>query len=1599
MNKERLKFGKNISIILIALVLIISMINNFSVAVTADKAKNLWDLYNATTDKEAWYGFNPSDTIGNSIADDNINYIGLKGAYCIDNHTGHVSNANYRIVNIIDINNNTSANSVKVYSEEHPNGVEYSASEANVKPYLMVAYLAKNNNTADLTRVILNNTYNSQMKNAGLSKYVNAAGYGADLNYYKDINAAYQFATKMASQGSLETASLSDTMTKEEKENVTVMVDGGKTYIGPYKVNLSGGCKIGTIEVTTVTNGNTSTQNATGISTDLKTVSNVENIVDAKEFYVVLDKEVDEIKTVKVSAKEAATSLKARLLITSAGRAQNMIFYNSEETKAPQSEELEVPKFGKLQIVKKDEFDNSNLNLKDIGFVVWSVNKQAYIIQNSNGKIEYVDFATAKKNEFKTNDKGETVVIDNLPVGKYRVFETSLPSALQEYYVIPEVTLKDKDGENRFTTNAEQKALVQVKSGQSITVTAENKRAFTNFYIDKIDKLTGTKLNGIEFKMYKKAVVDENGNVTQDGGWVKFGSDNKVTSVKEEYENATPLVTGITGVPGRTQTISKLPVGTYVIYETGLGEYEDYYDLGTFRVNGGVVAGHKIDEKEIKANKTGVAHLEETNLQEYITITGNVWEEVATGKNQKDINSILGEEDNRINGIEVRLIDKTTGNAIQTTKTAYDNAKKLNGVYTFKKVKIANLANYYVEFTYDGVTYQSVVTPNSSTTRLTDEITSKANETENSRNTLNNAFTALTGEGQKLNYNNNEITLSYTKESYDTVYSNNISDRNKGLNESDKVVNLSKAGDFTINSITTDNYLYNKYKELQGTNNKMVKEISNVNLGLYVREQPNVSLVKDVSTAEVTINGKSYVYNYERRLATEAVPTAVGVVFERKNPLSEDTKYKTPVYRADAAYENADKSRELNVYITYKVGLVNNSQSLYTTVNDLKETYSKELEFTRMAKEDGTQLSGGITEVLNGEYKTYTFRGLNIKVKPQTTEYVYLTFKLPKEQVYNVAGKELNTDKEFANFTEIASYTVYSDGFNKLYAGFDTNSIPNNLDVNNVAQTMEDDSDKAPTLRIEDAGQRTLSGIVFEDSDKDENDQERIGDGKYLDGENKIANVKVRLLDSQGNEAKVYDYNSKEFVDQTSMSNENGEYTISGFIPGDYTVQYTWGEGEGTVVAGSNKSVTVDSYKSTIWTDENRQEKQNAKWYLQTDPRFSDALDNYEKREIIDQNTSSLVEMLKNNVTDLSQVENKATMQSNTNTLEVGVELQDYIEVLEGDTPVYKFDILNVDLGLIERPRQTMDVEKHVDTFKVVTDAGQVLIEAGINNEGKWEVTTGSVTGGPDYGYVKGEMDTDLINSGTTATVGYKVLVKNTSEKDYESKDYYLYGIADDSKLISLKASGIYDYLGGLNAMVDANNSWEVLESKAEEANKDTITQVVAEKMTELSRLNTWSTYKTQTGETLVVEQIAGDKTIEKIIEFVVEEQQSETKEFKNLIRENRVIAKFNENGNESIELKPGESKELTYFGETKLSSDKDISFENDVEIVDVQKTRNSGRSVDLQHSNFYETAEWVTITPPTGENKDYTTIIIISVAAIAVLGAGVVIIKKVVSK
>lgn len=1546
MNKSKLK---KISFSIISFILVMLLTITGNMAINVNNGTTVKQLAEASRSDE-WYEFNVQQALGKKINGTGGNYdFFMQGNYCLDPHTLQTSQGfNYEIVNVIDVNNNS--NTVKVYSVENPQGTEYSLSDPKVKPLLVLSYLTQKAdenwkpNTIDKYKSSIYCVFNSKswvnsLRQVGLSKYfyTNVGNYSYEHDYWVNGNEvlkeAEREAEKIANQGAIETASLSVAMTQAEKNKVSIIVENNKTYIGPYKLNLNNGCKVGEITV----NG---TEKADGISTDLKTTQSVESVVDNKEFYIVLNKNLDKVNSIKVTAKESVSSMKSRLAILGNSTDQNYMVWKSEKTTIKPEVELEAPKFGKLEIVKVDEFKNSQLNLQNIGFKVYSQNNNNWL-KVENGKITFVDFDLA--DEFKTDKNGNVSTIDNLPLGRYKIYETSIPSALQDYYYLPTIKLKDNAGKE-FPTNAKLvkvngKDYIDISSGQKATVTVTNSRDYTNFYIIKRDEDTRAMLDGIEFKLYKVATED------QDDGWVQFDSNNKVTSANASYEEASSLIT----VNGKTQTITKLPVGEYIIFETSVGP-NTQYAIGTYRLNGGLLNATKLDQKVLKTNETGVTYLEETNKQVYIDISGIVWEDVKEGKNDQVINNILNESDYKIDGIEVKLIDKTTGNAIKTATTAN------GGKYTFKNVEIANLGNYYVEFTYDGVTYQSVTTPEDV---KDDSITSKAQE--NARKELNDKFTELTGEGQNLG----GVTLSYNKEKTadgkrSIVTSNNISDRANGIDYDNKLITLTKQGDFTTTSVTADNFLKNRLTELRNANGTTaVKEITNVNLGLFVREQPNLALSKDIYSADVSVNGKTYVYSYS--VKEKEVATALGVAFEDKNPLSEKYKYSLPIYKADAVYENDNKSKELQVEITYKIGLINNSSSLYAKVNALNEIYSKDLEFTKLYTIDSNGnekvLYNSTQEAENGEFLQTSFNNINVEVAPGKTEYVYVKFKLPKDEFYNTIEKTLYADKEFQNFAEIASYTIYEDSNKNTYAGFDANSIPNNFNINNIDQTDEDDSDNAPGLKLQDAGERTITGTVFEDSDKDVNDKERIGDGIYTEGENKVANVKVLLINSDNEEV------------ASTTSNSNGEYTFTGFIPGDYTIHFVWGEGENTTI--NNKQVTVDKYKSTIWTTENIAQKQNAKWYLETEPRYSDALDNYEQRVEFDKTTTDLLKMLEANNTD-------ATMTSKTNTIEIGVELKDYEEVLVNDKVIYKFDISNIDFGLIERPIQSVDITKNVNSIQI-KNGEELLVDAIINSDGQLEGQTKGVTGGPGFGYIKIEMDNDLV-VGSTAKVGYTIKIKNTSELDYDSKDYYLYGIKDESKLVSLRAEGIYDFIKGLSPAVELNKDWDVI-STNELQGKLTAIDTLIEK-----------SYNKNNSEIVLP---LTEKTLS-LIEDILVKMQLENTTFTQAKYKDAIISR---NNISEVDLKVGEEKELTFNTSRILAASDDLVFNNDVEISNVKRTTSGGRSLSLEDSNIYNTSESVFITPPTGEDRNITPIIIISIAATVVLATGIVIIKKTVLK
>ena len=109
-----------------------------------------------------------------------------------------------------------------------------------------------------------------------------------------------------------------------------------------------------------------------------------------------------------------------------------------------------------------------------------------------------------------------------------------------------------------------------------------------------------------------------------------------------------------------------------------------------------------------------------------------------------------------------------------------------------------------------------------------------------------------------------------------------------------------------------------------------------------------------------------------------------------------------------------------------------------------------------------------------------------------------------------------------------------------------------------------------------------MTGKVFEDEPVAESGEDvsgvmtgkvRQGSGIYEDGETGIAGVEVTLTESTGS-GKVYN----------ATTDANGDFYISGYIPGDYTLTYTWGD----------QTYTVQNYKGTVYNAD--RDQNNKEW-------------------------------------------------------------------------------------------------------------------------------------------------------------------------------------------------------------------------------------------------------------------------------------------------------------------------------------------------------------------------------------------------------------------
>lgn len=901
------------------------------------------------------------------------------------------------------------------------------------------------------------------------------------------------------------------------------------------------------------------------------------------------------------------------------------------------------------------------------------------------------------------------------------------------------------------------------------------------------------------------------------------------------------------------------------------------------------------------------------NHQYSVKLSGYVWIDTPDGKTTVRDDQYVQSVDNNgngFNGITVYLRDENGNEVMRTTTSELGLYSEIDGgEYQFVDVDLDKIeaGDYYVEFEYCGIKYQAVAE------KLTQSNGSKSKET-NSRNELDNKFSSVDGNGTD-SLNINGVTVNYNGTDANT-HQNSIKD----CSGCDVYANTKEAG-------------YNIYSDFIPTS----EEIRNINLGLYEKAQTDYRISQDLYNVRIEVNGFNHIYKYGTE-ADEAKNQSsewnVGVQFQNNRGT-----YNRAIYTADAEYEAPNhKDNELKVYLTYQIRLINESSYL-ARINNVIDYSDSGLNMIAAGTsvDDKDKISGDIKfgqkTSYNDKYSSNLLE-VNSTVKQDTENVIYVQYELNRESVLKIIN-----NKELINSTvEINSYTTFKDNNeNTTVAVVDQDAVPGNAKPGDF-NTYEDDTFGARSLKLELKNARSIEGTVFVDASVLNKNNERLGNGIFDNGETTIAGVKVSLNEI-GKDDSSYD---GERVAMETTTDENGNFTFTGYIPGNYNITYTWGD----------KTYKVQYYKGTIY-DESR-DQNNKEWYkVDVDTRKTDALDDKETRRTID---AEMRQITKNNLEDEinkaydggSDTIKTTTMNSTTPGMAFSVEYD--TTITDGNDDKVEFKVKNIDFGIVERAKQKMEISKRVSAFKITLANGQVLADATIDEDGKLHGSHDNVTYmGPTSmneinvnGIVRAEIDSELIQ-GATLEATYAIKVTNISERDYDSERYYYYGNNEGATPVKSSATGVIDYLD--RRLVSQNNDgWE-------EKDQAYLNDVNASEKDNTEYVNTTITY------------------------------------FTNKLAQ---------------PLAAGESNEITFNVSKVLASSDDNTFDNKTEIVDVTKNDgfNTGTPVEVtwKDENFFfntDNSEEIVVIPSTGENRNYTLPTIIGIVAITILGVGVFLIKK----
>ena len=272
----------------------------------------------------------------------------------------------------------------------------------------------------------------------------------------------------------------------------------------------------------------------------------------------------------------------------------------------------------------------------------------------------------------------------------------------------------------------------------------------------------------------------------------------------------------------------------------------------------------------------------------------------------------------------------------------------------------------------------------------------------------------------------------------------------------------------------------------------------------------------------------------------------------------------------------------------------------------------------------------------------------------------------------------------------------------------------------------------------------------------------------------------------------------------SSLTDENGIYTLTSFIPGKYETHFEYGYAVGENVSQNMQVFNGHDYKSTIYNSaiDSKTADDDILEEMKKEG-LSDARDDEIRRlEVIsysEKMTNRKVENIQRTSTELSEREfaEDTAMEARTNEFKIKTEdvagnsntfsYDAYMSLVSGMNVRYKVD--NIDFGIEYRPETSLLLKKYISNIKVVLSTGEDLINIKYNyiyeNGPNTKITGTAIDKANSIGadnlqelrtvrYIKGfeyvNVDTDILQ-GAKVEIEYLLVASNESEIDRISRN------------------------------------------------------------------------------------------------------------------------------------------------------------------------------------------------------------------------------------